>query len=335
VLSIALYVLGPLVILWAVVEAVWTALWVDGGVAPLTGSLASLLRSGWRGVVGEKRHEALTLTGPLILVVTATTWILLVWVGWVLMFGADPHSLVDTRDASAPDWSGRIWYVAYTMFTVGNGDFSPEGAGWQVASGVMAMTGLAVATFAITYLLNVLSAVTTRRSFAGNVTGIGTSPESFVCNAWDGQSFGALDVQLDSIVVQLGTLTHQHLAYPVLHFYHAADSKYSGSVAVAILQDALLLLSHGVAPAARPDPGVLHAAREGVESYLETLAGASIDAADDLPPPPRLDALREHGIPVVDDSVFEAAVDEQRRQRALLLGVTQADAWHWPPIDGE
>lgn len=331
-MQVLLYILGPLLVVAAGLDAVWTVFWVDGGSGPLTSRLTTGFWWGLRKVVGKHRHRVLSLAGPLILLATALMWILLLWVGWALLFSAHDHALTDSRDPTPPDFAGRFWYVAYTLFTVGNGDFKPNGSVWQVFSGVMAASGLSIATLAITYLLNVLSAVVQKRSFAGHITGIGDSPEEFVIRAWRGQGFGAVEVQLNALVVQLGTLTHQHLAYPVLHYYHAAKGKHAIAVAVIIVDEALTLMSHGVREDARPDPAVTRSAQSAVESFVETLATAFISPADHAPPPPDLNRLREAGVPTVRDERFAESVRELDDRRKRLLGMVQSDAWRWPPL---
>jgi len=39
------------------------------------------------------------------------------------------------------------------------------------------------------------------------------------------------------------------------------------------------------------------------------------------------------GIPTVTDAEFADAVFDLSERRRQLLGIVEADAWHWPPID--
>ncbi len=79
-------------------------------------------------------------------------WILGLWAGWVLVFASDPRALGLSSGPGFADWTGRIWFVSYTMFTVGNGDFTPADGAWQVVSGLVAATGMSLVTLAVTYL---------------------------------------------------------------------------------------------------------------------------------------------------------------------------------------
>ena len=147
---------------------------------------------------------------------------------------------------------------------------------------------------------------------------------------WDGKGFPGLDLQLMSISSQLGTLTEQQLAYPVLHRYHGASYQDASAPAVAILDDTLTILRYGLQEPYRPPPALLKSARSTVQNYLKTLASASIYPADQVPPMPKLEALRQAGIPVVSDEEFRRSLDQLTHRRKLLLGLVERNSFRWP-----
>ena len=322
-------VLGIALVLTAVVDALWTTLWVDGAAGPVTGRLTTW---SWRLVLklgGRRHHKALSLFGPTILMGTVVTWVLLLLAGWVLLFASDPRSLQVPSDAGLADWTGRIWYVAYSMFTVGNGDFTPQEGLWQIVSSVVSGSGMFVVTLAISYVLSVLSAVVGKRAFAGAVTGLGSSPEEFVLSGWDGRDLHALDRELSSLSGQLARLTQQYQSYPVLQYYHGAEVSKSPIKAVAIFDDALTLMRFGVTEEARPSVAALTSSRSGVRSFLDALEQALMLPAPDAPPHPSLQALRERGVPTASDGEFDDAVGGLADRRCLLRAVVRSDGWRW------
>lgn len=327
-MELLLAALGIGLIVFALVDALWTTLWVDGGGGPLTRRATTWA---WRGIlrlVGRQRHRALSLFGPVLLVMTLITWVGLVLAGWFLLFSADPQSLASTG-AQDVDWTGRVWFVAYTFFTVGNGDYVPEPGAWQIAASLIGATGMVLVTLAISYLLSVISAVVSKRAFASQVTGLGETPQAFVKSGWNGHDLVALDRQLAELSSQLGQLTQQYESYPVLQYYHAAHPSRSPIRAVAIFDDALTLMQFGVAPDARPGPAELTAARASVKSFLGTLRSALISPATEAPPGPQLEALRRHGIPAVPDHEFQHEIQQLDDRRRGLLGLVQGDGWTW------
>ena len=327
-MELLLAALGIGLILFTLVDALWTALWVDGAAGPLTRRATTWAWRGLLRVVGRQRHRALSLFGPVLLVTTLMAWVGLVLAGWFLLFSADPQSLSSTGPPEA-DWTGRVWFIAYSFFTVGNGDFIPKPGVWQIAASLIGATGMVLITLAISYLLSVISAVVSKRAFASQITGLGETPEALVKSGWNGHDLRPLDRLLADLSSQLGQLTQQYESYPLLQYYHAAHPSRSPIRAVAIFDDALTLMQFGVAPDARPGPAELASARASVKSFLGTLRSALISPATEAPPGPELGALREHGIPAVPEHEFQREIQQLDDRRRSLLGLVQGDGWTW------
>ena len=324
--------LGLLVLVAVIVDILWTTLWVDGGSGPISARLTTGVWRVLRRVSGDD-PRALSLAGPLILALMLVVWIGLLWIGWTLLFAADRLALASTHTGEPADWTGRLYYVAYTMFTNGNGDYTPTAGSWEIASSLTTASGMAFVTLGISYVLTVLGAVSEKRSFASDVTGLGESSEAFVRTGWNGAAFDGLDLPLESIANQLSLLADQHKAYPILHYYHSERASRASAVAVPILDDALTVIRYGVPDDDRLDPTLLADARASTESYLDTLDSAFIEPADDPPPAPDLDRLREANVPTGEDAAFEDAVEDLTERRRKLLGIARADAWGWPPVE--
>lgn len=332
-MNVGLFGFGTALVLLAVVDALWMSLWVNGGAGVLSSRLTTWAWKGWLTLVGPKHRRILSLFGPISVAGTLLLWVLLLWAGWVLIFAAGEHSLLRTSTRAPADWADTVYFVAYSISTMGNGDFTPNGHGWQIATALAALSGLTLVTLGISYLVSVLSAVVMKRALASEVAGLGVSPEEFVQHGWNGRDFHSLDRTLGSLAAALLQVTQQHLAYPVLSSYLASSREQSLPVGIAVLDDALTLLRHGVPPEIRPDPVALHSARSAVQSYLGTLNAGSIDPADDVPAPPSLEPLREAGIPTVPVPDLSAAMEDQRDRRRGLLGLVRHEGWSWPEHD--
>ncbi|MCU4925137.1 potassium channel family protein [Halobacteria archaeon AArc-dxtr1] len=323
---------GTAVLLTVIVDILWTTLWVDGGSGPVSSRVATWT---WRGLrsASNDNPRVLSTAGPLILTLTLATWIALLWLGWTLLFAGGRTALVSAHTGDPATWSGYAYYVAYTMFTNGNGDYTPTSATWEIASSLTTATGMALVTLGVSYILTVLGAVSEKRSFASDVTGLGERSEDLVKAGWGREEdFDGLALPLESLATQLSLLADQHKAYPILHYYHSERSDRASAVAVPILDDALTVFEHGIPAEAGPSSTLLRTTQASVDSYLETLDTAFIEPADEAPPPPELDRLREVGVPT-DDEAFGDAVADRRERRRKLLGVVRADAWQWPPVD--
>ncbi|TVP47665.1 MAG: two pore domain potassium channel family protein [Gemmatimonadales bacterium] len=316
-----------------IVDLLWTTLWVDGGSGPISGRLSSVIWSGLRKI-GPRGSRTLSLAGPIILSTTLFMWVALIWGGWTLIFAGDAGSLVNARVDEPVSWTGRIYFVAFSMFTMGNGDFYPAEGFWQIATSLTTASGMLFVTMGVSYVLSILGAVATKRSFASSVTGLGSRGEDLVAAGWDGKTLHGLDLPLSAVGSQLGKLVEQHRAYPVLHYYHSAASKDASAVAVAVLDEALTLIHAGVPADAQPERALVTGARSSVASYLDTLNSAFIEPAHDPPPRPDLHHLRASGVPTVQDDAFSVALADLEARRRKLLGMVHADAWEWPTVAG-
>lgn len=326
--------LGSLLLISAIIDILWTALWSNAGAGPLT---TRLITGTWRGLrtLGGRQSRLLNLAGPLILTLTLTLWVALIWGGWTFVFAGGENALTDTRDVGPISWAERTYFVAYSMFTMGNGDFTPTDGIWQIATSLTTASGMLFVSLGVSYVLSVLGAVVDKRSFASTVTGIETRSEAFVRDGWNGEDLHELDLPLDTLASDLGRLAKQHKAYPILHYYHSDEADDASVVAVAILDDALTTLRFGVPENHRPNTPLLNTARSSTQDYLQTLNSIGIQPADETPPSPELDRLREAGVPTVSDEEFDRALDDLSERRRKLLGAVTADAWHWPPANDE
>lgn len=327
-------VVGIVVLVTGIVDIVWTTLWVDGGSGPVSGRLTTGIWKGLRAATGD-RNRALSLAGPLILMLTLATWIGLIWLGWTIIFASDPYAVVNSRTGGPADWWGRFYYVAYTMFTDGNGDYTPVYGGnvWEVASAFTTASGMAFVTLGVSYVLTVLGAVADKRSFASTVTGLGDRSEAFLRTGWNGEDFRGLELTVESLAADLSTLAEQHKSYPILHYYHSEQASRASAVAVPILDEALMLSRYAMPEGQGLDPAVVENGRSSAQSYLETLDDSFIDPAPSVPRAPDLERLRSNDIPTVSDEAFAEALADQTDRRRRLLGVVEADAWEWPPVE--
>lgn len=310
-------------------DALWTTI-APRGAGPITKGIGRGLWSLGIRIHRSREggaHGLLTLAGPLLLITALLTWVAGLWGGWLLVFSAEPATVLTSLTKEPASFVERVYYVGFVLFTLGTGDYVPAAGAWQVLSNLASLSGLVVVTLSITYVLPVVSAVVAKRQLAGSIHSLGRRPEELVQRCWDGAGFGGLDQHLPALASALETHSQRHLAYPVLHYFHSDDRHTALGPALAVLDDGLLLLSHGVAPDVRPAPAVLAPARSTVESFLGTLHESFIRGASSPPPSPHLGSLRDAGIPVVQPKEFDAAVAETSHRRKLLLGFVQDSGW--------
>ncbi|MGY1634397.1 ion channel [Geodermatophilus sp. SYSU D01186] len=330
----ALAVGGGVVLVLAVLfDVLTTTLTLGEGAGPLTRRLVGWL---WRGLLRLRppgsRSKLLSNAGPALLVVTVVVWVLATWAGWWLVFlGSGSIEIADTGVAASP--SDVAYFAGFAVFTLGVGDVVASSPGWRVVTSAASFGGLALVTLAITYLLSVVSAVVSRRALAVQIRALGATAAELVTAGWSGGSFSpAFTQHLVGLVAPLATVVQQHFAYPVLHYFRSRSPEESAPVAIAVLDDALLLLDVAVDPAVAPERAAVAPARRAIDRYIRTVGGTSASRPDDEPPPPpSLAPLMRAGIPLrpgAPSAVRLAGASDRRRRLQELVN----DAgWSWPP----
>ncbi|MFO7654152.1 MAG: potassium channel family protein [Candidatus Krumholzibacteriia bacterium] len=320
--------LGVALLLVVLYDALKTTLGTMGG--PLTRRLAGGL---WRLGLGLHRrrssHGLLSTMGVITVLATIGMWVTLLWTAWYLIFTGGTNAVVADRTSLPADVSDRIYFTGFTIFTLGVGDYVPEGAVWQVVTPAASLCGLFLVTLAITYLTPLMEAVARKRRVAAHIHALGSSPAEIVTGAWDGRSCRALTAHLDMLLPDLGKLQQDHLAYPVLGYFHAGDRRQSVALGLASLDEALSVLEFGVEPGVCLSPQDCRPIRRTMGHLLGTLESAYFRPAEHPPPVPDLELLREQGIPVVAAARFEARLERIAERRRLLRALVEHDGWDW------
>jgi hypothetical protein len=329
-MTLLLILLGAALVALAVADAVATTLSAGNGGGPLTSRLARLTWRALRAAArGRSDSRLLSFAGAIVLLVTVLTWVVLLWAGWALIFASTDAAVVDSTTAAPASVAARVYYAGFVVFTLGVGDFVPGSGAWQIATAAASFLGLFLVTLSITYLVSVVSAAVTRRQLARSVHLSGETGTDIVLTHWTGEQVSnQFDSLAQTLTAQILQTTQQHLAYPVLHHFHAADETSSAPRALAALDDALLLLAEGLEQQARPSGDTLARLRRAIEHYTSTVHSGGHEPQD--PPLPGLAPLRDAGVPVVDDTAFARAAAPHAERRQQLDALVRADAWKWP-----
>jgi len=328
-LRVFLFIIGLIILVFTVIDLIWSTLWVDKGAGPITGFMSTRLWKLMRRMSGNN-DRFLSLAGPLILVITLLVWILLMWVGWTLVFTLEPDSISSTMHGGEASWYERIYFVGYSLFTLGNGNYAPKTGVWQIVSAFVSGGGMLFLTLGASYIISVVDAVVKKRAFASSIAGLSKNPTTIIKKSWNGEDFNRLDLLLVNLSSDLSLSTQEHKAYPLLHYYHSSKEEETAAAAVAVLDETLTMMEFGVEEEIHPNPVLQGSIRESIATYLETLDFDLISEANQVPPIPDLEPLREEGIPVVSDEEFEKSVSQIREHRKKLYGLVIADGREWP-----
>lgn len=319
---------GLLVIVF--VDATMTTMTAGNGAGPVTVRLGRLLWRALRAASGDTPSRLLSHAGAFVLLVTFGTWVLLLWAGWSLIFIGAGEAIVGASSGAPASTPATIYYAGFVVFTLGVGDFVPATGTWQVATAVASLLGLFLVTLSITYFLSVVSAAVTRRQFAQSVSVLGaTGVDIVLAHTVNGELSSQFSSQTQQLTSQLLKMTQQHLAYPVLHLFHASSSTASAPVAVAALDDALVLLDSG-ADTGSPAHDVLGPLQRAIEHYADTVHATGADRNNRPPPLPPLEPLTRAGLPTVEQSRYVERGSIHAKRRSALHRIVRSDARQWP-----
>jgi hypothetical protein len=322
---VVMLVLGVLLLAVVLYDALCTTLATTAAGGPLTARIAA---GGWwlaRRLARGPRSPLLEFIGPLILVATISLWLVLMWGGWTLIFGHPDAVVSSSTGAPADGWS-RLYFAAFTTFTLGIGDFVPNGAPWQVLTSIAVISGLALTTTAITYLVPVVTAVTERRTQASLIASLGGSPQDIVIAGWREGSLAYFQEQLPELAASIMLTAERHLTYPVLHYFHSPQRHKDFRLQLCNLDEAVTLLQHGIPDRLRPHPAALRSIRHASDLVIEVVR--TNPSRPDEPPVLDLVPLAEAGIPTVDAATFARRLDDLADHRRDLAAFAQHSPWH-------
>lgn len=299
---------------------------------PLT---SRFLEYSWRLVLAvspQRAHRALSAGGTAIVAGSVLLWAVLLWAGWSMVFLGSEGGVVDSQTGKPAGIWETIYFAGFTLFTLGLGDFRPSGSVWQVLTAVCVGNGLLVLTASVTYIVPVLSAAAGRRQLAGQIHGIGSTPDGILRFAWNGSDFGALESELDALTPSIILLSQQHLAYPALHYFHSRDARTSLPLRLAALDEAITMVSDAAPSSVAPSAKATEKARQAIGLLLGVLSSAHIRPSPEDPPPPPTDGLRGRVSAEFDWAALRSKLPSHADRRRLLLAWVRNDARQWEEV---
>ncbi|MER2999426.1 potassium channel family protein [Pontibacter populi] len=277
-----------------------------------------------------RSQSMLSWVGIAIICATVGSWVIMLWAGNALIFIADPMAVVKSETNQPADTFERIYYTGYSLSTMGNGDFIGGSDLWKIYASVISFTGLIFITIAITYMVPVLSAVTTRRSLSIRMASMGHSAQALLINNWNGKDFKMLNSQFDGLEEQLAQQGQMHLAYPVLFYYHHIKKENSLLLNIVVLDEAISTLYLYIEEDKRPDQEYLLPLRKALTSYIETIGSTFVQASEEKAPPLDISELIKVGIPIVQPS--NETIEQLAYRRSCLKTIIDKTGWEWEDL---
>ncbi len=260
---------GTIIYLLVLLDIIKTTVSVQGG-GWLTNVISNNL---WKVSLkfsgSNPKSKLLDRTGYLLLILMVALWILLLWVSLLILLLSDPNSIIkSTVSIPADNWE-KFYYAGFVLSTVGVGDFTASNNLWRIISDIYSFTGLVFVTMSITYFLSVLNAVINQRRLALCLNSLGANPYDIVEKGWNGKNFNRLVNQASQFSNDIFKHSQNHLAYPVIHYFHSTEKETSIVIQIYKLYEALLILRYGVKENLQPHPQELESLFNAFENYVQ------------------------------------------------------------------
>lgn len=209
-----------------VIRDVFHQIFHPQGSGRLTGLVALGLWRGFR-VVARRRPRALDLAGPSIVVAVVVSWMLLMAVGWALIFWprlpTDFHVGSGLPPLSEGHFLDALYLSLTSLTTVGYGDLTPVTMPMRLAAVTEAAVGFGLLTASISWVLSLYPVLQRRRVAAVQIT--------LYCRESGPATEGPLD---DDIGARLIDVAVDTLHFPTAYYFH--DSRDDELLPLALLR---------------------------------------------------------------------------------------------------
>lgn len=205
------------------------------------GPVSALVSGSFRKIAslaGRRGHRLSEATGAVSILALGSVWVAGLWAGWVLIFLGLPDAIEHSTQSSV-DLYDLVYFVGFTLSTLGIGDITPNGASAQVATTLASFNGLLVVTLIVTYAISVVSGVVARRVLAYRISLAGDDSDEFLTAFSNVDDFAAWVADLKK---ELIFCTEQRLAYPILDNFISREPSCSLAIQLARLGLATLRL---------------------------------------------------------------------------------------------
>jgi hypothetical protein len=226
-----LILIGIALILLGLLEAFFSVLHYDG-----FGLLTRYLYSGTFGLVRVLTHPlpkkirafGISLAAPLMVPGSIVFWILLVGLGYALIYFAGMNTNANTFSYSISSlnasFAEAVYFSATAITTVGFGDITPLSTGYQLLAVSEALIGFGILTLAITYVLGIYGVLQQLGVLSASLYHQAhdtTEPMEILVSHFPNGEERDLESNLMSVHRELAGIYEGIRHYPIVYYYHS------------------------------------------------------------------------------------------------------------------
>lgn len=228
----------------------------------------------WRGfqMLATLRLSVLVLAGPAAFLTAIITWVLLIVLGWSLIYWPRmPEAMTFVSVMDPSDNAGfldAMYFSIVTVATLGYGDITPGETWLRLVAPLQAVVGFLLFTAAISWILSIYPDLNRRRAFAREVSLLHDAERGATIDVTTMDAIVVTQL-LDKLTIGLVTVRGDMQQFPIIYYFHSLEDESSLSVVLPYILEIVQRSSREECPAEVR----LHSAR---------LAAAAGDLAETL-----------------------------------------------------
>lgn len=325
-----IFSLGLLILIVVLVDVFKSVIYINGG-GRLSTFVSKLIWNCFYKLAGKRGESPiLNYTGGILLLILVFMWIFLIWIGYCLIYLADANSVIDNSINKPADVIGKIYFVGYTLTSLGNGGYSPGSGTWKIVSNLMGLNTTVFISLGISYLLPVLQAIMDKRTLAVYINTLGSTPNEIIRNGYNGKNFDALYHRFGNLENLLLKHGERHVAYPILHYFHTNHKAHSLPLSLAMLDEVMTIQE--VYKIDQSDKAFnWDILRGALENFYNRLDDRFVIPSDTPPPFNYLKKLPDEFIKdYAEDTTL--ALAKFQHHRCKVLGYIHKNGWDWDDV---
>lgn len=241
--------IGALLITLVILDVFLTVLYARAGTGILSTRVSKLVRRVFylaSKPFGRHRGTVMSFCGPVILVLLVAIWDFGLTLGAALVIHPALGAWVANSSGTTPtDFITALQAGGNSTSIVGSGDFSPQTGAFRLFYLFASLTGTAIVSLTLTYLMQVYSALRSRNSTALNFhlasAETGDAAELVAGLGPQGKFDGGYS-NLAELAVKATEAKEAHHFYPVLFYFRFREPHYSVSRFTLVALDSVTLI---------------------------------------------------------------------------------------------
>lgn len=271
-----------------------------------------------------------------IIAIMIISWLLLIWIAVVLIYSFDYSSIVNADTKIPAKFHEKVYFVGYTISTLGLGDFQPNGTVWRFFTSIVSLMGFMVLTISITYIVPVVNSIIEKQTLTLQIASLGQTTQEILVNGYNGKNFKDLSNEFSDLSNSIFKHAKNHSAYPVLHHVHNSSKNENTILKLVSLDEACTVLFYHIPQEKCINDNSLSQLRAALTYYLKTVRNLKLP--EEQPPAPvddKLEKALDFNLIHTTETEIQQIYSKLNLRRRMLMALVKDDGFKWEDTTGE